>query len=179
MQGPREVMRFYDKSEEVALGIAADHGADPASVERRWCFGLWVAPPTLASGAGQLTHQIYFCVEYTFGSPRPEVARTRWLTLFRPDGMEGWPAGQMRVLTDPPRLGATGCTGRVGFFLHVGNRMAERWGVFSARRERSLARTLARAEAAVEAAKGPIPTVYEEGWMAAYRNGHDLGIWAA
>lgn len=179
MQGQREVMNFYAKSEEVALGIAADHGAGPGSVERRWCFGLWVAPPTLASGAGQLTHQVYFCVEYGFATPRAEVARTRRLTLFRPDGMEGWPAGQMRILTGPARPGAVGCTGRVGFFLHVGNRMAERWGFLSGRRERSLARTLARAEAAIEAAASPIPTVYEEGWMAAFRNGYDLGVWAA
>lgn len=169
-----DILAFYAKTEEVAAQIVADHRG--TGITRRWCFAVWAGLPSIASGAGSLTAMVFNCVEYRFDSPMDRIERTRKFTMFHPDAPECWPSGSMRLLWTPGPGG--GSEGRIGFFLHVGNRISESWGVLSGWRDRNLVRAIDTARADIQA-KRRYPTGECDGWMDDYRASDDMGYWAA
>jgi hypothetical protein len=168
-----DFLKFYDEAEEIATRIVADHHG--SGTTRSWCFAVWAGPPSIASGAGSLTAMVFACVEYRFTSPMGRIDRTRKFTMFHPDAAECWPSGNMRLLWTPGPGAAS--EGRIGFFLHVGNRISESWGVLSGWRDRNLVRAVDSARAEIRRRRR-YPTNEHDGWIDDYRQSDDMGYWA-
>jgi hypothetical protein len=129
MKNFEEVMAFFKAAVRTGSLIAKDHGA--TSVDVLCATRVDELPPSVASGAGQLTEALMFVTRVSFEPKRVPVTRTRRLTPYSDDrsGPDNWPSGSMTI------------DGNSCFFeLHAGNATNRGWGVFASVRNNNLLR---------------------------------------